>query len=284
MRFGVHLSTSGGLRRTARLAIEITCDTFQIFSGNPMGWRLSKLKERDVEAFKPLVKEQDIRPIFLHTPYLVNLAGPDPEIHRKSMASVANALEKATALEAGYIVTHVGSHRGQGVEKGIETLAGALSRLLAESSPEVSILLEGGTGAGTGIGASLEEMSQILESLPRFEGRLGICLDTAHLWATGYDLSTPEGMEETFSRFHKMIGVERLGVIHANDNTRALGSRTDYHEVPGKGLIGLESFRALVNLPILADVAFILEEADGTPEERRRNLNLMRGLIEGRGA
>lgn len=284
MRFGVHLSTSGGLRKTARLAVESTCDTFQIFSGNPMGWRLSKLKEEDVEVFKAMVKEHDIRPIFLHTPYLVNLAGPDPVILGKSMASVANALEKAAALEAGYIVTHVGSHRGQGVERGIQTLTGALSRLLAQSSPEVSILLEGGTGAGTEIGASLEEMSRILGSLPHFEGRLGICLDTAHLWAVGYDLSTPEGMEETFYRFHRTIGVERLGVIHANDNARALGSHTDYHEIPGRGLIGLESFRALVNLPILADVPCILEEADGTPEERRGNLNLMRGLMERDGA
>ncbi len=280
MRFGVHLSTSGSLARTARLAIETTCDTFQIFSSNPMGWRLSKLKEGDAEAFKVLVKEHDIYPIFLHTPYLVNLAGPDPEVFRKSMTSVADAMEKAAVLGAGYVVTHIGSHKGTGLERGIETLAGALSRLLAESSPEASILLEGGTGAGTEIGASLEEMNRILESLPRFEGRLGICLDTAHLWAVGYDLSTPEGMEEIFSRFHELIGVERLGVIHANDNARALGSHTDYHELPGKGLIGLGSFRALVNLPILADVPFILEETDGAPEERRHNLDLMRGLVE----
>ena len=279
MRFGLHISAGKGLKKAAETAIEATCETIQIFSGNPRGWRPSKLKPEEAAAFVSLTEEHDIRPIFLHTPYLVNLASPEPNTYERSIASVMDAFEKAAALGADCVLTHVGNHRGEGVEAGISRIAAAIARILAAAPEGVGLVLEGETGSGTEIGANFEEMAQVLASLAEHEARTGVCLDTAHMWAVGYDISTPQGVEEIFSRFDRTIGFERLRVIHANDTARDIGSLTDKHMVPGEGQIGLEGFRTMVNLPALADVPFILEKPGKTVEDKQRNLALMRGLI-----
>ncbi len=279
MRLGVHLPIAGGLGRTVRQALETGCQTFQIFSGNPRGWRLSAWDEGDMEAFRRACQENDLWPVYLHTQYLVNLAGPDERTYQRSVAAVADALQKASWVGAECVVIHTGSHRGKGLVAGLERLWRALGKLLEEGPEGVSIALEGSAGGGTTIGSTFGEMARILEGLPAYGSRLGFCLDTAHIWGVGYDLSSPEGMAATFQEFERTVGLENLFVVHINDNLRERGSRSEEHAIPGEGLIGQEGFRALVNLPQLAEMAFIVEEAGGTPEARRRSVEFVRSLV-----
>jgi deoxyribonuclease-4 len=232
-----------------------------------------------MEAFRGACEENDLRPIYLHAQYLVNLAGPDERIYQSSMAAVADAMGKAAGMGAEYVVTHIGSHRGSGLEAGLRRLRDALGELLEEGPEEVSIALEGSAGGGAAVGSTFEEMARILEGLPAHSSRLGFCLDTAHLWGLGHDLSRPEGVAATFQDFERKVSWQNLFVIHINDNLRSRGSRGEKHAVPGEGLIGQGGFQALVNLPQLREMAFIVEETGGTPQARRKSVKFMRSLV-----
>ncbi|MDP2726113.1 MAG: deoxyribonuclease IV [Dehalococcoidia bacterium] len=258
MRVGLHLSTSRGLRKTAQTAVYTACQAIQIFSGNPQGWKPSHPIPVEVEGFRLLLLQHDISPVFIHTPYLVNLAAPNPVVWAKSKEAIASALSLAESLGARYIVTHLGSHVGTGLEAGIGRVVEALSQVL-QAVPGPTILLENSPGSRNELGSYFEEIGDILERSAHVAPRLGVCLDTAHLWGAGYDLSTAESVGETLTQFHRLVGLERLHCIHANDSAVARGSRWDLHVFPGLGQIGIEGFRALVNHPRLATMSYILE-------------------------
>lgn len=258
MKVGLHLSTSKGLPRTAQVAAQTGCQAIQIFSGNPMGWKPSHPTPAKVEDFRLLLLQHDISPVFIHTTYLVNLAAPNPAIWAKSREALASALVLAESLGPAYVVTHLGSHVGTGPEAGIGRLVEALGPLL-ESPSGPTLLLENSPGSRNEIGSYFEEIGVILKRLAPVGPRLGVCLDTAHLWGAGYDLSTPQAVEETLARFDDLVSLERLYGIHANDSSVPRGSRRDLHAVPGEGQIGMEGFRALVGHPRLGDMSYILE-------------------------
>ena len=280
MRFGIHISVGKGLKVAAETAIATTAETFQIFSGNPGAWRVSQYKENDLAAFRELAAAHHLGPVVLHAPYLVNLASPQDDFHAKSVILVANALEKAAQVgRDSAALAHVGSHRGAGLKAGIQRLVAGLDAAFAQAPAGVRFLFEPETGAGDEIGARFEELRELFAAMPdTWRDRVGVCLDTAHLWGAGYDVGTPAGMRHTLTVFDRLVGLDRLWCVHANDSVKDFGSHTDEHAHPGAGQIGLEPFRALVNDPRVQNVPIILELPGETVEESRALLAGMRRL------
>ena len=266
MRVGLHLSIGKGLKKTAEKAVATGCQTLQIFSGNPMGWKPSKPEPVDVAGFRQVLDEHGIAPVFLHVPYLVNPAAPNPEIWGKSVQTLGRALALAEELGASYVVTHMGSHVGTGIEAGVDRLVDAVAEVL-EDAPGPMLLLENSPGSRNELGSYFEECKYILERLAPVRSRLGVCLDTAHLWGAGYDLSTPTAVGHTLAEFDRIVGLDRLHGIHANDSTLERGAHRDVHTIPGEGKIGADGFTALVRVPELAGMSYILELPRTSDEE-----------------
>ena len=259
MRFGLHIKIGGGLGAAAEYAAEIGCETIQIFAGNPSAWNPGELNLADAQKFRESIERSGISLVLIHTQYLVNMAAPDPEIYLKSTNSVLDALRRAGILGAQYIVTHVGSHKGAGFEQGLELVRQSLSAALSQADNDVVLLLENSAGAGGSLGTTFENLHAILASLPEWEERLGILLDTAHTYAAGYDLSSPEAVDSTLARFDSIVGLNRLKAMHLNDTPSALGSHRDRHANTGAGNIGESGFRALINHPALVGLPGIIE-------------------------
>lgn len=259
MRVGLHIKIGGGLGIAAEYAAEIGCETIQIFAGNPNAWNPGRLDLVGAKAFRESIERSGISPVLVHTQYLVNMAAPDPDIYLKSTNSVLEALRRAGVVGAQYIVTHIGSHKGAGFERGLEWVRQSLSVALSQADNDVVVLLENSAGAGGSLGTTFENLRAILDSLPEWEERLGICLDTAHTYAAGYDLSSAEAVDQTLLAFDSTVGLSRLKAMHLNDTPSALGSHRDRHANAGTGNIGEPGFRALINHPALSDIPGIIE-------------------------
>lgn len=288
MRFGIHIRIAGGLVRALDTARELRCEAVQLFSSNPNSWVRTPLDLETAQAFAAKAAAFDIHPIILHTPYLLNLAAPDNDIWRKSKYALADAVRRAPAMGASLIVTHIGSHRGAGYEQGVRRIAEAVKFALDASAcyhrhPEPvegpTIALELGSGAGNSIGSRFAEISDIMTALGSDAARTGIAIDTAHLWGAGYDVSSPEGVDEMFAELDRYVGLGKLVVVHLNDTQMALGSHRDRHYHIGKGQIGVEGFRAVVNHPVTRDLPGIIETpaGDGLALDRQ-NLETLRAL------
>lgn len=259
MRVGLHIKIGGGLGAAAEYAAEIGCETIQIFAGNPNAWNPGRLDLVGAKAFRESIERSGISPVLVHTQYLVNMAAPDPDIYLKSTNSVLEALRRAGVLGAQYIVTHIGSHKGAGFEQGLELVRRSLSAALGQAENDVVVLLENSAGAGGSLGTTFENLQAILSSLPEYGERLGICLDTAHTYAAGYDLSSAEAVDQTLLAFDSTVGLNRLKAMHLNDTPSALGSHRDRHANTGAGNIGEPAFRALINHPALENIPGIIE-------------------------
>lgn len=282
-RFGVHAPMAGGLLKALDWVVEAGGNALQIFSGNPNAWKSPPWRDEQCSAFIERRLALDIRPCILHTPYLINLATPDDANWAKSGQQLRDALVAARRTGSEYVNSHIGSHLGAGTEYGIRRVADALLEVLGADGSDVSVLLENTNGSGNTVGSRLEELAEVLNLTEAQSRRLGVCIDTAHAWAAGYDLSTAEATTAFLDEFDALIGLDHLRCIHANDNRRALNGRSDVHEHIGKGLIGPEAFRALVNDERLAHVVFILETPKDTPADDRRNLRRLRGYQRRRG-
>ncbi len=284
MRFGLHIAISGGLKKAAGFAVASTCDCLQIFSSNPTGWQPGRLDEAQAQGFAAIAREHSLYPVFLHTPYLINLASSKVDFNQKSLLLLHDALYKAGRFAAlgvpgtAYVVSHIGSHQGVGVEEGCRRVSQALETLLTEAPPGAAFLIENNPGSGTELARSFEEYALIFGPLEKYRSLLGVALDTAHLWGAGYDISTAKGVQTTLADFDRLVGLDRLRLIHANDSTYGLGSRNDEHRHPGEARIGLECFRALVRHPGLGHVAVVQELPGQTAEENRRLLDLLREM------
>jgi deoxyribonuclease-4 len=281
MRLGAHESIAGGLHKAFDRAQSVGCEAMQIFVKSNRSWAVKPLIEEDIARFKAKAEETGIQPVVGHTSYLLNLATPDEALWTKSRDTLIIELERCEALDVGWLVLHPGSHVGAGEEAGLARVAQALGEVHAATPGfRAQILLETTAGQGTNLGYRFEHLAWLIEHTPGGE-RLGVCLDTCHVFAAGYELRTPEGYGATMEAFDRVIGLERLHAIHLNDSKGDLGSHKDRHEHIGKGFIGLEGFRHLLNDPRLAGLPGLLETPKGDDlQEDRENLAVLRSLIE----
>lgn len=279
MRFGVHIRIAQGLEKALDRAEALGCESVQVFSGNPNAWSRKPLDPEAAAVFVARWAELDIRPIVLHTPYLVNLASPDDGIWVKSTQALADAVVRAHLLNASYVVTHIGSHKGAGYAEGVARVCAAV-RTALEAAPEPVVALELGSGAGHAVGSRFEEIADIIEGIPDIQSRVGICIDAAHLWGAGYNISTPKGVEHMFGELARCAGLDKLQVIHLNDTLVELGCHRDRHHHIGRGRIGLDGFRALVNHPAAAGLPGIIETPDHSMERDAENLAALRALVQ----
>jgi deoxyribonuclease-4 len=278
MRLGIHVKIAQGLSAAVDTAERIGCETIQIFASNPNAWRETAPNPQAAETFRLLTGELDIKPVILHTAYLLNLASKDDLIYSRSVTALTQALNRADLLDAEYVVTHIGSHGGSGYEAGLQRIQHAVRTALSNSSGDRTVLLESGAGAGNTIGSRFEQVADILAGLDDCAGRVGVALDTAHLWGAGYDISQAESVLDTLDDFDRLVGVYRLKLIHFNDTLVDLGCHRDRHWHIGQGKIGLEGFGALVNHPALSGVPGILETPMDEPGWDYKNLSLLKSL------
>jgi deoxyribonuclease-4 len=279
MKFGVHTSIAGGIDQAVVRAAELDCGAFQIFSTNPRGWKAKEISDKEAQCFKDALVKYNLGTVVVHTPYLINLASPKEHIYDKSIKALIAGIKRADKIGAKYMVLHPGSHTGAGIDQGIENIAKGLIRVITETDPEVNILLENVAGAGTAIGKSIKELERIIKEADNHK-QLGICYDTCHGFAAGYDIREKEEVDILLEEIDSRIGLKRLGVIHANDSIGELGSNKDRHHHIGEGKIGLEGFRNLVNHPQLKDNAFILETPVDEQKNDQDNLTIIKSLVE----
>ncbi|MGH9353624.1 MAG: deoxyribonuclease IV [Terriglobia bacterium] len=280
MRVGVHTSIAGGVENAAHHAKEIGCDTFQMFSANPRGWRAAGLSAERCERFREVRSGYKLAPVVVHDNYLINLASADATILEGSIAAFRRELVRAVALGADFLVTHPGSAKGttpsQAIACCIESLGKAADGLRLDG---LTILIENTAGQGSAIGRTFEEVAEIVagagKSLP-----VGACIDTAHCFAAGYAIHTEEGLKHTVKAIDSTIGLKNLFVIHANDSKAAFESHVDRHEHIGKGQIGAEAFARIVRHPKLKSIPFICETPVDKPGDDLRNIQMMRRLAK----
>jgi deoxyribonuclease-4 len=250
----------------------------QIFSRSPRGGKASPLSVGEAERFDAARRAAGLEPLAVHGPYIINLASPDRAMWEQSLALYRQEYARATLLKAQYLVTHVGSHRGHGEVEGMARVSDAVARTLEGVDSGVMILLENTAGSGQGLGYRFEQLAAIRDAVSA-KARVGICLDTAHLFAAGYPIHTERGLEETLASFDRVVGLAHLKLLHLNDSKVPFESRVDRHWHIGQGHIGLEPFRRLVNHPRLSDVPLILETPKTNEREDRRNLTTVRALV-----
>ncbi len=278
---GVHCSAAGGVANAAHAAARLGCTAFQLFTGPNRQWRAKRIEASERDAFKEAVSKAGIGAVVSHAVYLINLAAPDGEVWRKSLAAMAGELKRAHSLSIPWVVVHPGSHKGKGMAWGIKRVASAIDRVFEETEGLSSgIALEVTAGQGASIGHRFEQLAAIID-LVKESSRLRICFDTCHAFAAGYELRTKEGYELTWREFDRELGIDNLVAIHLNDCKAEIASRVDRHTHIGEGKIGRAGFKFLMRDERLARVPMILE----TPKEEdpdahdSRNLAILRRMI-----
>jgi len=277
------MSVAGGLHNAVAAAVEHDCDTVQIFTKNANQWAAKPLAEADIATFRKVVNAAKLKFVTAHDSYLINLATPDDTLWHKSIDAFAIELERAEALGLSYLVTHPGAHTGSGVEAGIARVVTAVDEVHSRCSGfKVKVLLELTAGQGSCLGATLEEIATIRDRA-KDAARLGVCLDTCHVFAAGHAIHTKPGYAALFDEFDDRIGLAHLKLFHVNDSVKGCGSRVDRHAGIGLGQIGLEAFRWLVNDPRFAKKPMILEtpkDNDAGEPMDAVNLGTLRGLVK----
>jgi len=282
LKIGCHVSIAGGIDNSVVRAGELGCNTMQIFSKNASTWREKILKKDEVESFRENLKNSNINPVFIHTSYLINLASPSDELYFKSINAFLEEMKRADLLLTDpYLIIHPGAHTGAGEEYGVQRIIRALNIILEKSTDlnlKTMILLEDTAGSGTYLGYTFYQLKRMVEGA-KDRKKIGICFDTCHAFAAGYDLSHQVGVEQALEEIDKYLGLEQLKVIHLNDSKYPLGSRKDRHMHIGKGYIGLEGFRVLANHKCLKDLPFILETPKSEEKDDLKNIGLVKSLV-----
>ena len=277
MRIGGHFPISKGLVHALKMTHDSGGNTLQLFTKNPGQWNAKEIKPEEAVNFIRIADELDINPLVVHDSYLINLASPDEDLLEKSRQAFIEEMERAEMLGAKYLVTHMGAHKGVGDDKGLEILAESIAVCLTKTQTKtVQILLETTAGQGTQLGYHFSHIGRVMK-LSGNHNRVGTCLDTCHIFAAGYDLSTEEGFKRTVDEFQREIGWENLKLIHANDAKKPLGSRVDRHEYIGEGYIGREAFERMITNPLFREIPFIIETKD--PERMHRvYIGMLKGM------
>src|SRR5277367_2682836 len=280
-RIGIHTSSAGGVQNAAERAYRLGCNAFQIFSSSPRQWAPYELSRPQCDELKRLREKYDLNPLAIHTNYLVNLAATNELFLRKSIAAFRGEVERALALCADYLVLHPGSFRGADREAGLLQTAAAIAAAtqgldLARSN--LTILIENTAGAEFSLGGSFEQVAEVLERLRNIIP-IAACIDTCHTHVAGYDIVSEEGMRQTLAHLDETVGLKNVRVWHCNDAKAARGSKLDRHQQIGKGTIGLEPFRRLLNDPRLTQAAFIAETPIDKPGDDRRNIAALKSLV-----
>jgi deoxyribonuclease IV len=281
-RVGIHTSTSGGVAMAAERAYRLGANTFQIFSSSPRQWKPYELAGSQCTEMARLRDQYRIGPLVIHTSYLVNLASATPEFHRKSVAAFRGELERGLALCADYLVLHPGSFRGLSREEGLRLVADSIAEAgqgLNLEKSNLKVLLENTAGAEFSLGGSFDQVAHLLEYLKPV-CPAGACIDTCHTHVSGYDIVSEAGWQETMRQLNESIGLENVHVWHCNDAKDARGSKRDRHEHIGKGTIGLEPFRRLLNDPRTEHAAFIAETPIDDPGDDLRNVETLKSLVK----
>jgi len=276
------VNSSGGVWKAIGNGMDIGCEAVQFFAGSPRTWKPQIYRDADAEKFRETRADSPIRFVVIHSIYLINLASAKEDFYENSVTSLNGAVAAAEQLGADAVVTHVGSHQGAGFDEGLVRVQAALRRALEESDGSlVRILLENTAGAGGTMGVDFEELGAMIAAADGHP-RLGICLDTAHVFEAGFDLRTAAGLDEALARLDAACGLDRLVMLHLNDSKTPFGSNRDRHENIGEGEIGLDGFRSIVTHPAFADLPGILEVPgfdDKGPDAR--NVQLLRDLAAG---
>jgi deoxyribonuclease-4 len=282
------MSVAGGLPRAVERAVVHRCEALQIFAKNASQWRGRELPRQEIREFRTRIKAAGVWPVVSHGSYLINLASTDRELRRQSMEAMGDELDRAEALGLLGVVLHPGAYTVGNEADGLTLIADALLELLrARRRGRTMVLLEHTAGQGTVLGATFEQLASIIGKM-NDHPRVGVCLDTCHLLASGYDLCSEAGYASTFSQFDRLVGFERLKAFHLNDSKKPLGSRIDRHEHIGQGHLGLEPFRRIVNDPRFRELPMLLETPKGEGKatgpivvdpEDERNLDVLRSLI-----
>jgi len=283
MLLGAHMSIAGGLHKALERGKSVGCDIVQIFTKSSNQWKAKPLTDDDLRLFQDAKAATGIWIVVGHTSYLINAASPDPLTYRKSLDSLRLELERSEALGLPALVLHPGAHMGEGEQAGLKRIAASLDTVHADlPGLRVKIALEITAGQGTNLGFRFEHLAQIIESVKEPD-RLALCFDTCHAFAAGYDIRTKQAYAATMQELDEIIGLDRLAVVHLNDAKKELASRIDRHEHIGKGQIGLDGFRCLLNDKRLRAVPMSLETHKGKDlKEDVENLRTLRGLIKGR--
>jgi deoxyribonuclease-4 len=276
---GAHMSIAGGLQKALIRGSELRCRTVQIFTKNATQWKATPLSDESILTFKDTWKQTDIDPVVVHDSYLINIASPDPKKLGASRTALLDEMERTEALGIPYLVMHPGAHMGSGEDAGIRQIVGSLNALHKKTKGfQMKVLLETTAGQGTNLGYRFEQIEAMIGSVAEPE-RLGVCVDTCHIFAAGYDIGTREGYEQTMEKLLALFGREKILCFHVNDSQKGLESRVDRHAHIGKGEIGLEAFQCLMQDSRFEDVPKILETPKGdTDEMDTKNMDILRKL------
>jgi len=281
-RVGIHTSIADGLENAAARAYRLGCNTFQIFSTNPRQWRPYSLGRRQCEVMNQLRQRYDLKPLVIHSNYLINLAGTNVPFVKKSIAAFRGELERALALRAEYLVLHPGSFRGASREEGLQRTASSIADAGAGLDLAIgglTILIENTAGAEYSLGGTFEQVAELLDLLRRTLP-VGACIDTCHTHVAGYDIVSEEGRQLTLRHLEATVGLQDVRVWHCNDAKAERGSKLDRHEHIGRGKLGLNVFRALLNDPRLKRAAFIAETPIDDPGDDLRNVEALKLLVK----
>lgn len=279
MNLGVHISIAGGLPEAPVRAMELACSTMQMFSRSPRGGTPTRLDKQVLLQFDRLRRQAKIDPLVVHGPYIANLASPESYTWKRSVVLLKDEYERCAQLDVQYLVVHVGSHKGSGQIAGVKRVAEAINQILDRRTQPVKILLENSAGSGQGIGNTFEDLAAIRKAV-NAKASVGVCLDTAHLFAAGHPIHTKSGLEKVVTSFDKIVGKMHLNLIHLNDSKVPFDSRVDRHWHIGEGHIGLEAFGRIVNHPLLKRLPFILETPKSTIDDDQRNISTVLNLVE----
>ena len=277
MKIGAHVSTAGGVSKAVGRGVEIGCETIQIFGSSPQGWAFKPVPGEEMEAFRQGTAEAGIGPVFLHAIYLINLGTSKEDILEKGVQSLINYMGLAANIGAAGVIVHPGSHGGAGFEAIFPQTVSSIQRVLENAPEGPSLILENMAGMGQHIGAKFADLGHILKEVG--SPRLGVCLDTQHCFAAGYDMTTWQGIDAMISEFDQDVGVARLLAVHANDSKRPCGSGVDRHAHIGEGFIGEGGFEAIMGNPSFQEVPFLLEVPgfDGKGPDRQ-NIDILKKI------
>lgn len=275
---GFHVSISGSIDLAVDRALEMGCTTFQIFTRNPRGWAFKRLEDEQVELFKQKRSKAGYERVVAHMPYLPNLAASIKPYQKQSRASLKAEVARCNELGIDYLVAHIGSHMGKGTMEGVKNVIGACNEALDANPGKTVLLVETMAGQSHSVGSRFEELRLILDGV-RESGRMGVCFDTCHVFAAGFDLSSKPAVERTMGMFEDMVGKGRMKVVHLNDSKGPVGSGLDRHEYVGKGQIGEKGFRAFLHQRAVEKLPLIMEVPVEEKAQYDENLRMARRLI-----